>query len=256
MSTGFRTWLLLCLALAACRPGLSPSAQAPATENTSTPEEPLAAPSPPSSPHPSACLGEFARRSLAEPPADPGALTGHTLAPEQLADYLNIMGIDSICIPRELGPSSLNVDWYLPAAIGRMVSIGFQGLGGGASGWGRGYLVYSTYDFEVGSEYEVFATQEDLQATRTQSMPRMIITDGIDGFIRYFPGISMGEQPVYITYIFPFETSYLAAVLTLGQYDPAQVNDAILQMEEGSHPDLTNPDLPRFSELVSSIRFK
>jgi len=212
------------------------------------------------SPGPSVCLGEVAMRSLGEPTADPGAQRTRPLSSEQLAQYLNIVGIDSLCIPHSFGAPSLNVDWNNlenpPNAIGRMISIGFEGLDDGASGWGRGFIVYSTYDFEVGSEYDVFATEADLQATRTQSMPRMVSVDGIDGFVRYIPGISMDKQPVYITYIFPFDMYYLAAALTLGQYDPAQVNDVILQMEQGRHPDLVNPDLPHFNDLVSSIQFK
>ena len=233
-------------------------------ESTSTPyapnptRKPLAATVQPMlpSPDPSACLGELAVRSLGEPAADPGALRTQPLSSEQLAHYLNVMGIDSLCIPHSFGAASLNVDWNAPIAIGRMVSIGFDGLGGGASGWGRGFLLYSTYDFEVGSEYDVFATEDDLRATRTESMARMISVDGIDGFIRYFPGLSMGTQAVHLTYIFPFDTYYLAAVLTLGQYDPAQVNDVILEMEQGRHPDLVNPDLLRFNKLVSSMQFE
>ena len=268
MNTRFPTLLFLCIVLSACRPGLLLPTQAPTMESTTTLGAPLPTqtPSAPAiepllpSPDPSECLGEVAKRSLGEPPADLGAQTRRPLPSQQLADYLNIMGIDSLCIPHSFGAPSLNVDWNSlgtpPIAIGRMVSIGFEGLDGSASGWGRGYLIYSTYDFEVGSEYNVFATQEDLQATRMQSMPRMIRVDGIDGFIRFFPGLSMGKQPIYITYVFPFDTFYVAAVLALNQYDPAQVNDVILQMEEGRHPDLANPDLPLFNQLVSSIRFE
>jgi len=250
MSTRYLIPLLLCVALAACRAPLP---------STPTPSEPSVLKATPS-PDAIECPGEVVNRSSGNPPGTPGARTRRVLTSQQLADYLNIMGVDSICIPAAFGPPILNVDWNNlddpPVAIGRMISIGFEGLDEGAYGWGRGFLVYSTYDFEVGSEYDVFATLEDLEAIRSRSMPRLIRVDGVDGFLRYFPGLSMDTQAVYITYIFPFDTHYLATVLALGLYDPAQVNDIILQMEEGRHPDLANPDLPLFDQLVSSIRFK
>lgn len=258
----------MCTATTACRPTVSPPTQAPSLESTSTLRNPLPThtSSAPTvdlflpSPDPLNCLGEVARRSPGEPPPNPGALRRGPLSSQQLADYLNIMGIDSICIPRSFGAPSINVDWNNldnpPVAIGRMISIGFEGLDEGAYGWGRGFLVYSTYDFEIGSEYDVFATQEDLQATQSHSMPRTISVDGLDGFIRYFPGLPMDTQAVYITYVFPFDTYYIAAVLALGLYDPAKVSHVILQMEEGRHPDLTSPDVPLFNQLVSSIRFE
>lgn len=262
--TRFLTSLVLFILPSSCRPSPLPSTHVAFLESTSTLAVPSLAPTtssltiPPLFPssHPSQCRGELASRSLGEPSMDPGASRGDILTPTQLSDYLSIMGIDSLCIPHSFGAPTLNVDWHDPeASIGRMISIGFDGLySGPSSAWGRGFIVYSTYDFEVGSEYETYATQDDLQATRTDSMPRMISVDGVDGFIRFVPAL-YGEI-ADIAYIFPFETHYLAAVLTLGQYDPAFVNDAIIQMEEGQHPDLANPDLPLLIDLVSSMRFK
>ena len=250
--------------VAACRPSFWSSTKAASLQSTSTPtvllpvpsSAPLTIPLLFPSPYPSECRGELASRSLGEPLADPGASIGGTVTPTQLAHYLNIMGIQSLCIPRTFGAPTLNVDWHYPeASIGRMISIGFDGLYSGPwSAWGRAFIVYSTYDFEVGSEYETYATQDDLQATRSRSMPRMITVDGSDGFIRFIPAL-YGEV-IDIAYIIPFETHYLAAVFTVGQYDPALVNDNILQMETGQHPDLANPDLPLFIELVSSIQFE
>lgn len=262
--TRFLVSPVLFILVAACRPSFWSSTKAASLQRTSTLAVPSSVPSP--SPltiplfvpslTPSGCRGELASRSLGQPSADPGASIGDTLTPTQLADYLNIMGIESICIPRSYGAPTLNVDWRYPeASIGRMISMGFDGLYSGPwSAWGRASIVYSTYDFEVGSEYETYATQDDLQATRSRSMPRMITVDGIHGFIRFIPAL-YGEV-IDIAYIFPFETHYLAAVFTLGQYDPALVGDDIIQMENGQHPDLASPDLPLFIELVSSMRFE
>jgi hypothetical protein len=169
------------------------------------------------------------------------------------------MGIDSFCVPYAFGRPTLNVDWNdltnPPIAIGRMISIGFDGLEQGAYGWGRGFILYSTYDFEVGSEYEIFATVEDLQSTSERRMPNMVAVDGVDGFIRYTPGLSMGTQPVYLTYVFPFETYYVAAVLSLGMYDPSVVSEIVLELAAGQQPDLGNPDVALFNSLVFSIHF-
>ena len=144
MNTRFPTLLFLCIVLSACRPGLLLPTQAPTMESTTTLGAPLPTqtPSAPAiepllpSPDPSECLGEVAKRSLGEPPADLGAQTRRPLPSQQLADYLNIMGIDSLCIPHSFGAPSLNVDWNSlgtpPIAIGRMVSIGFEGLDGSA----------------------------------------------------------------------------------------------------------------------------
>lgn len=211
-------------------------------------------------PDPEGCRGQVVESSAGEPPADPGAQTRRVLSPTDLADYLNIMGIRSLCIAPEFGAMSLNVDWNdlgdPPVAIGRMISLGFDGLSSEVSGWGRGYLLYSTYDFEVGSEYNVFATREDLAATRARSKPAMFTVDGVDGFLRFSPGLAYGQQAVNVTYVFPFETAYVAAVLALAQYDPTEVEKVILEMQAGRHADLADPTVARFRHLVASLRFE
>jgi hypothetical protein len=212
------------------------------------------------SPNPTGCSGEMVFSSQGDTPLEPGGRTGQPLSGDQLADYLNIMGLESLCIPSSLGAPTLNVDWNdfaePPVAIGRMISIGFDKLRADSGGWGRGYLVYSTYDFEVGSEYEVFATDEDFLAVQSRSVSHLMVVDSVPGLIRYSPGLSMGTQPIHLAYVFPFETHYLAVVLTLGQYDPDLVDDVILQMQEGRHPDLAAPEIPLFAELVASMQFQ
>lgn len=47
------------------------------------------------------------------------------------------MGIESLCLPEDLGAPFINVDWNgadIPAATGRMVSIGFEELYAEAAG--------------------------------------------------------------------------------------------------------------------------
>jgi hypothetical protein len=180
-----------------------------------------------------------------------------TLSDDELQEYLDLMGIEAICIPPQFGAPFINVDWNeqdLPA-IGRMVSLGFEQLYGDG-GWSQGYLVYATYDFSFGSEYEVFASPKDFDQVKNKSIPNLINADGVSGFVRFHAGIPMGEQMTMKTYIFPFENYYVAAVINLGAYDPADVPNIFLEMEAGRHPDLMNENVALMDQLVSSIRFR
>jgi hypothetical protein len=56
------------------------------------------------------------------------------------------MGIQSLCIPVELGATFLSVGWdsaQNSATTGRMFSLSFENLYPGA-GWSDGFLLYST----------------------------------------------------------------------------------------------------------------
>lgn len=211
-----------------------------------------------SSPEPPSCQEGFEDRELREPYQrykDNGPR--YTLSDEELLAYLDLMGIESICLPPQFGAPFINVDWNsleIPAT-GRMVSIGFEQLYAGG-GWSSGYIVYATYDFSVGSEYEVFAAQTDFENVQTRSIPNLINVDGVEGFVRFHPGIPMGMQSILKTYIFPFENYYVAAVMTLGGYDPADVEDLLLEMEAGRHLDLMNENVALMDLLISSIRFR
>ncbi|MGD8751653.1 MAG: hypothetical protein PVG14_09545, partial [Anaerolineales bacterium] len=123
-------------------------------------------------------------------------------------------------------------------------------------GWSQGYLVYATYDFSFGSEYEVFASPKDFDQVKNKSIPNLINADGVSGFVRFHAGIPMGKQMIMKTYIFPFEHHYLAAVINLAAYDPADVPNILLEMEAGRHPDLMNENVALMDQLVSSIRFR
>lgn len=204
------------------------------------------------------CLESIEQRELEDPYERPGG-ERYTLSPEELVGYLELMGIASLCIPKEFGAPFLNVDWNdlgePKVAIGRMVSIGFENLYPGSSGWGSGYIVYSTYDFEVGSEYDVFATEDDLYRVRVQSIPNQINVGGTEGFTRIHKGMNFGAQPVNLTYIFPFISHYVAVVLNLGNYEMEEADEAIRQIELGAHEDLMQDNVRLMDLLVSSIQF-
>ncbi|MGB2964771.1 MAG: hypothetical protein WBB69_12380 [Anaerolineales bacterium] len=204
------------------------------------------------------CQEGFEDRELREPYQRYDGKPRYTLSEEELIVYLDLMGIESICFPVQFGAPFVNVDWNSiedPPATGRMVSIGFEELYSGG-GWSRGYLVYATYDFSIGTEYDVFATRADLEQITAQANPNLINIGGVEGFIRYFPSFPMGMQVISQTYIIPFEDYYIAAVLTLGAYDPAVINEVLREMEEGKHPDLIDENIKLMEILVSSIRFK
>lgn len=204
------------------------------------------------------CQEAFERRELRDPYQRAGDQKRYTLSQEEFSEYLILMGIESLCLPTDFGAPFINVDWNsqdIPAATGRMVSIGFEELYGGG-GWSSGFLIYATYDFSVGSEYEVFATKEDFESIGIRSMPNMITIDGVEGFIRFHPGIPMGLQSISKTSIFPFENHYVAAVQMLGAYDPAVIEEVLVDMEAGRHPDVMQENVFMMDHLVSSIQFR
>ncbi len=256
--------ILMCGTVASCQAALTSSPLSTVADSTPLAAQPSQAPTLAllaiHSPSPEECDGQVFTGGPGESPLDPGAQTGVPLSSAEVAGYLNIMGIHSLCVPVPFGAPSLNVDWNdlgdPPNATGRMISIGFDGLQDAAGGWGRGFIVYSTYDFEGGSEYSVFATQEDLRQVQAGEMPHLVTSDGIDGFVRFFPGMAMHTQPIQLTYVFPFPTHFVAVAFTIGTYDSSEVEAAIGSLEAGSHPDLANPEIPLLIELVSSIRFE
>ncbi len=257
--------VLLCVSLAACstREAGASSSEFPGDENFtetqgSPTNQPTTVPSVTSSADTiSRCQDVIGRRELRDPYQRTSDQDRYTLSQEEYSGYLRLMGIGSLCLPEDFGVPFIIVDWNsadIPAAAGRMVSIGFEEQYGGG-GWSSGYLIYATYDFSVGSEYEVFATQGDFEDIGAQTKPNMINIDGVEGFIRFHPGIPMGLQSVSKTYVFPFENYYVAAVQTLGAYEPAVIQEVLVEMEVGRHPDLMQEDVLMMDRLVSSIEF-
>jgi len=205
---------------------------------------------------PPRCLETLERRLVNE--QRPGG-ERYTLSFEEFDAYLDLMGIESLCVPEQFEEPFLNVDWNdfgdPQIAIGRMVSIGFDGLYPGLTAWSSGYIIYSTYDFEVGSEYVVFASEEDRDRVIDQSMPNPITVGGADGFTRFQKGLNYGTQLIHKAHIFPFESHYIAFVVNIGHYDPDDVDDVVRQMEIGAHPDLLHNNVRLMDYLVSSLQF-
>ena len=168
------------------------------------------------------------------------------------------MGIQALCVPVELGAPFLNADWdsaRIPAT-GRMVSIGFERLYHDA-GWSDLFLIYSTYDFTAGTEFDRFATVEDRDALRNHSLAHETEVNGVSGFIRFKTGMSAYEgqsQPIYRTVVFPFEDYYVAIVYNLGACD-GDASEQIREFEQGDYPAECAAQVEMMDSLVNSLHF-
>lgn len=173
--------------------------------------------------------------------------------------YLNLMGIQLLCVPVELGAPFLNADWdsaKIPAT-GRMVSIGFEHLYHG-SGWSDIFLIYSTYDFTTGTEFDRFASLEDRDALRSHSLANEIEINGVSGFIRFKTAMWTYEgqpQTIYKTIVFPFENYYVAVVYELGAFDE-DANELIQKFEQGDYPAECAAQVEMMDFLANSLRFE
>ncbi len=203
------------------------------------------------------CLTSFEQRELNEPDQHVKEnQPRHTLSKEELADYLALMGITSWCIPEELGAPFLNVDWdsrQIPGAEGRMVSLGFENLYPG-SGWSSGFVLYSTYDFKMGTEYDVFARLEDRDALMQGALPDRVDVNGVPGFTRIMSGLYPETLLVQKAVVFPFETDYVAVVYQFWGSDPDDAN-TVQQIRDGNYPAEQAQQAQALDELIHSLHF-
>jgi hypothetical protein len=201
------------------------------------------------------CFTTFQRQKLVN--SGEGEHAHYTLSQADLEHYLRLMGIKSICIPGDWGAPFINADWNAEADTaqsGRMVSLGFESLYPGA-GWSDAAIIYATYDFAAGIEYDVFASEADWDKLHQGTMPGILSVDGIPGFSRPYASIPMGLQWVWQTVVFPFEDSYLAVALRLGAFDPASLADTIADFNEGKFPDDMQEDLKIMDQMIRTIQF-
>jgi len=199
----------------------------------------------------------FPQHELREPYQRNKGQPRYTLSNDELNNLLKIMAIDSLCIHSELGDPFINTDWNsqdISAATGHMLSLGFENLYHGA-GWSDGYMLYSTYDFSMGTAYDSFATREDFQAVMEKSISNQIDVNGVPGFIRYQKGLSLGLIPIYKAYIFPFEDFYTAVVYGFGPFEWEQVDIALARLQTGEVPNEHSQDSNLMDVLALSIQF-
>jgi hypothetical protein len=135
-----------------------------------------------------------------------------------------------------------------------MISIGFENLYHG-EGWGDGYLLYSTYDFQVGSEFDRFANLEDWKNFQVGKLADSQPISGANGFSRIQVGISYGKVPVYKTYIYPKENGYLALVYTIGAYEDDFESKAG-EFKKGIYPPDKQADIALFDRIAGTLKLK
>lgn len=205
------------------------------------------------------CAEAFDHRELRQPYQPRDGQPRYTLSAEELDAYLAVMGLESLCIPEELGAPFLNVDWDSAASstvTGRMISLGFEDTYTGA-GWSDGYLLYATYDFAAGSEYDTFAALEDRDALRGGTMPGALEVNGVPGFVRFQPSLCYGACWMYRTVVFPFETSYVAVVYKVGAYNVEADWSALEQaLQDGAYPPERRRTVATMDWLAQSLRFR
>lgn len=209
------------------------------------------------------CLSVFEHRELKEPYQRDKHTNEprYTLSAEEWNAYLSTMGIQSLCIPASWGAPFVNADWdgaVDPSwAEGRMISLGFEDLYPGA-GWSKGFLLYSTYEFRAATEYETFATPADRETVRDGAAPNLIEMNGVRGLLRMKRAdLCMGKCGIYRTFVFPFETYYVAVVYELGAFDYEADWEAIFQdFQAGKYPPEQWTEVAAMDYLVSSLRFQ
>lgn len=199
------------------------------------------------------CIKDFNHRELN------GNSKKKTLSSSELNQYLSIMGIESLCIPSTFGVPFINADWdaaNLTASNGRMISLGFENIYNG-SGWSEGFILYSTYEFSAGTEYETFAELTDYEAIQKGQIENQIVVGNTHGFVHFMrSSYCFGKCTVYKSYIFPLKSHYIAAVYDLGAYEYESDWGMIFRdFENGNYPIEKQARITELDFLVSSIQF-
>jgi hypothetical protein len=236
---------------------------APPTETAPIPSQQLATPisvgrsSLTPTPASFTCLADFSAHRASGSSSGSGVRI--TLSAEEWSSYLSQMGIQSLCVPVDLGAPFINADWdqaRMPAT-GRMLSIGFEN-GYHGSGWSDIFLVYATYDFTTGTEFERFASSDDRDSLRDHTIAGEVEVGSRPGILRFLPsrwGYENQPQIVYKTWVFPFENDYLAVVYNLGAFD-GSVNAWIQQFQRDEYPIDQAANVKIFDFLAQSLQFK
>ena len=231
--------IALAIALEACAPAAS---QTPAVQETvSVPPAPT-----PLEPDPLVCNNDYTRHELTSPyrrdKYNPQPV--YTFAPEEFSAILAGLGISAVCVPEGADAPYALFDWKVDdgsALQGRMATLSFDA-------WSEAQIVYTTYDFAKGTEYDKFATADDYYAIKNTNT---------GGFERILVGLCYGKCTVYKTFIHPFADHYVAVTLDLGAYDyGTTVDSQVSKFNAGEYPTHLQDDLARFEVLVRGLEFK
>ncbi len=239
--------LLMMLLLSACQPAAiaqptALSTQIPIAEAAT----PATLPPAPTQPAPTTipCLENFVSQPLAGPNnTDHERKTIYTLSPSEFRSLMGEIGVASFCIPVEAGAPYLQAEWDAAkgtAQAGRMVIVSFDQ-------WREASLVFATYDFVAGTEYDTFASSQDYDAIKNTSQ---------SSFMRIFVSSAcFGKCWVYKTHVFPSEKSYLALTLYLEAFEPGQVLDEqVAKFVGGELPVKRQPASQRLDGMAMALR--
>jgi hypothetical protein len=181
-----------------------------------------------------------------------------TLSAEAWQSYQTLLGIESICLPSGLGDMYLGTDWdnaVIHDGPGRMVRFDFADAATG--GPVPASVLYSTYDFAIGAEYDTFATVADRDALRSGQMPDALVLNGRPAYVRFQEGGCFGSC-VLKSIVFPFETDYVAVVYNLGEYDlQARDWDTVQEsLRAGEYPEAHRAGIAQTDWLAQSMVFR
>ena len=236
--------IYLCIFFVILFTSCQPAKPVPTTQPTFTPT-----PAP-------VCQTTFEHRELREPyKHGMNNAPRFTLDAAELESYYRLMNVTSLCVPPEAGAPFVNVDWNAEtgtASRGRMISLGFEGAYAG-SGWSDVYLVYSTYDFSAGTEYDRFMTRAEWDAYKANTLEGIQRLPDGRGFIRYKAGLGFSSYPLFKTLILPGEDGYTAVVVKLG-ISEEEVSAALEKLNKGVLPETASQWLPVFETMADSMR--
>lgn len=209
---------------------------------------------------------------IVSPTSDRESNTG-LYAPEQrwLSDseleiYYKDMHISSLDTA-DLGKTFLAVDWnskpdsrtVSQAESGRMVALGYENYQldnierGGR--WGALNVIYSTYDFALGTEYHTYAKKDDYNKLRSGEYQPGIVVNNVKGIVNYKIMPFFGNGQLAKNVVFPFENYYVVFTYYIVNQDKG-LDNTIRDLNEGNYPQKYKSDLDRFDSLVKSATFK
>lgn len=178
---------------------------------------------------------------------------------EELEQYLSEMNIDTINIPLDFGQPFLAIDWNATnhsADRGRMFVIGFEGLYEWGGHWGAGQIIYATYDFVVGTEYDTYADLRDYGALENKLIDIETVVWAENNILGYqvYKWYERFESIEKIT-VFPFAEYYVAIVYMLeGDYQE-DYETTIPALYEDSYPEDEQCLLYLIDSLALSVEF-
>ncbi len=192
------------------------------------------------------------------------------LAPEQsyltdtqLRHYMEQVRLSNFTSNPAFGTTFLAVDWNsvetanpldIPTSLadsGRKIALGFDNTIAWGSRWGGVGIHYSTYDFGIGAEHDMYAEASDLVAIKNNTV-ETITVNGVEGIVRYSQHSMFNVIQKVV--VFPFADYYIATVYHFTE--PVENPDAVLaDLQKGIYPEKEAENLRNFDELTASLQF-